>query len=135
MIAAQGLDETHRAIVREVVGEEVRGALAAQKDGGHRNASESYLSIAKAAQLADVAPGTIRAWIRAGRLASRRAGRVYRIARAELETFMERSSVERGDVDVRGLARSFAGHASASTRRSRGRCCASRSRPSRSKTP
>ena len=77
-------------LVRSVVREEIRGALAEHRGDPLRNvgAGEAYLSITKAANLADVAPGTIRAWIRAGRLPARRAGRVYRIGRAELETFL-----------------------------------------------
>lgn len=74
-------------LIRSVVREEIRAALAEQPP---RNGavSDVYLSITKAAKVADVAPGTIRAWIRAGRLPARRAGRVYRIGRAELEAFL-----------------------------------------------
>jgi excisionase family DNA binding protein len=104
------LDETIRAIVREVVRDEVRAALAdAQHDRRNRAfAGDEYLPIARAASIAAVAPGTIRAWIRAGRLEARRAGRVYRIARSELDAFLARSAAERGDVDVRAIARTLA---------------------------
>lgn len=87
-----GLENALRSIVRDVVRDEVRAALA--EHGGVRNAAAAsppgsgYLSIAKAAEFADVAPGTLRRWIRTGRLPVRRAGRVYRIGRAELEEFL-----------------------------------------------
>ena len=83
------LEEIIRAIVREEVRSSVvevmgrNGASAPVADGG-------YLSIAGAAAFAAVHPGTLRRWIRTGRLPVRRAGRVYRIARAELEAFLER---------------------------------------------
>lgn len=85
------LEQAVRAIVRDVVREEVRAALdeAAMRNGKHAGASpQGYLSIAKAAELADLAPGTLRRWIRTGRLPVRRAGRVYRIGRADLEDFL-----------------------------------------------
>lgn len=72
--------------VRDVLREELQVLL--QDRGGIRNAAEAYLSIAKAARVADVAPGTVRAWIRSGRVESRRAGRVLRVSRTELERFM-----------------------------------------------
>ncbi len=80
-----------RTMVGEVVREEVRAALAEPRLRNCRAASEDgYLSISGAAAHAAVAPGTLRRWIRAGRLPVRRAGRVYRIARAELEDFLAR---------------------------------------------
>lgn len=90
-----GLEETLRAIVRDVVREEVRAALAEHTGGTQRRnadplSDDGYLSIARAARFADVAPGTLRRWIRSGRLPVRRAGRVYRVARVELEDFLVR---------------------------------------------
>ena len=108
--AASALDETLRAIVRDVVREEVRAALSeCATDATRRNSSggamrgDGYLSIARAAAFADVAPGTLRRWIRSGRLPVRRAGRVYRIARAELEDFLRRQG---RSADVVARARS-----------------------------
>ena len=84
------VDATLESVVRRLVREAVREELLAF--GGvaeaHRNADDAYLSVTKAARVADVAPGTIRAWIRAGRLTSKRAGRVLRVTRSELERFM-----------------------------------------------
>jgi excisionase family DNA binding protein len=85
------VDESFRELVRDAVREVLREELAPLK---HRNAGtlqgpeDGYLSVAKAARLADVAPGTIRAWIRAGRLTAQRAGRVLRVSRSELAKFM-----------------------------------------------
>jgi len=108
------LDESIRALVRDVVREEIRNALAERAvDAQRRNfdpmAGDGYLSIAHAARLADIAPGTLRRWIRSGRLPVRRAGRVYRVARAELEDFLARDGrsagvVERARAIVRGGA-------------------------------
>ena len=84
------LEEVIRAIVRDEVRAAVAEALA--RSGAAPAVHEGgYLSIARAARFAAVAPGTLRRWIRTGRLPVRRAGRVYRIARAELEAFLERN--------------------------------------------
>jgi excisionase family DNA binding protein len=85
------VDDSLRQLVRETVREVLREELATH---GRRNgvpaasADDGFLSVAKAARLADVAPGTIRAWIRQGRLTSQRAGRVLRVSRRELAQFM-----------------------------------------------
>ncbi len=99
------LEQALRSLVREEVRQVVRDELGmlASSQATPRNVAESYLSVAKAAHVADVAPGTIRAWIRAGRLESRRAGRVLRVGRAELERFMkgELSAASRAKVTRR----------------------------------
>jgi excisionase family DNA binding protein len=60
--------------------DELRAALGvASADRGE------YLSTRQAADLAAVAAGTIRRWIKAGRLPPLRAGREVRIRRADLE--------------------------------------------------
>lgn len=107
------LDETIRALVRDVVREEIRAALSERTtDPLRRNAAsaarheDGYLSIARAAVFADVAPGTLRRWIRSGRLPVRRAGRVYRIGRAELEDFLQRQG---RSADVAARARAIVG--------------------------
>jgi excisionase family DNA binding protein len=107
-----GLDETIRNLVREVVREELRTALAERAaDMQRRNrdprSADGYISIARAARFADVAPGTLRRWIRSGRLPVRRAGRVYRVSQVELEDFLARKGpsaavVERASEIVAG---------------------------------
>ena len=89
------LEDTIRSIVREVVRDEIRSALAV---GRTRNAAspealDGYMSIAKAAAFADVAPGTLRRWIHEGRVMGRRAGRDLRVSRDELERFLRGPSV------------------------------------------
>jgi len=85
------LDDSLRQLIRETVREVLREELAAatrRNTGPSIAADDGFLSVAKAARLADVAPGTIRAWIHAGRLTAQRAGRVLRISRRELAQFM-----------------------------------------------
>lgn len=67
-----------RGFVRAIAREEVARALAETCEG------EEYLSTIAAGTLAGVAPGTIRRWVRDGRLAEHRAGRVVRVLRREL---------------------------------------------------
>lgn len=90
MNATPGFEEGLRALVRDevrfVVREELQ--LVLEERGSLRNGTELYLSVAKAARVADVAPGTVRTWIRSGRIESRHAGRVLRVSRAELERFL-----------------------------------------------
>ncbi|MFN0248728.1 MAG: helix-turn-helix domain-containing protein [Kofleriaceae bacterium] len=88
--------------VRSVLREELQ--LALQDRAGIRNASDTYLSIANAARIASVAPGTIRAWIRAGRIEPRRAGRVLRVGREELERFLAQQPTEAVKHDIRQRA-------------------------------
>ena len=84
-------EPTVEAVLRHLVRDAVAEALrehAARESPQLRNSSDGYLSVAKAARTADVASGTVRAWIRSGRLEAKRAGRVLRVSRGELERFM-----------------------------------------------
>lgn len=82
-----------RDALRDLVRSEIRAALTGPAiEASVRNAGDGYLPVTKAAQLAAVAPGTIRAWIRTGRLSAKRAGRVLRVSREELERFMSHGS-------------------------------------------
>ena len=105
MNATLGLEEGLRALVRD----EVRGVVREElqlvvEDRGARNGNDAYLSIAKAAHVADVAPGTVRTWIRSGRIESRRAGRVLRVSRAELERFLAQEPTEPAQKAIRRRA-------------------------------
>lgn len=90
------------SFVRNLVRESVRDVLR-EESLDRRNAAPAeqmgeYISVAKAARLADVASGTIRTWIRKGRLTPKRAGRVLRIKRSELEDFLcGKATGPRGD--------------------------------------
>jgi excisionase family DNA binding protein len=74
-----GFESGLRAMIAGIVREEL--AKLPQRD--------EYLSTGAAAEYAKVAPGTIRRWIREGRLVRLRAGRVMRVRRADLETLLQ----------------------------------------------
>jgi len=77
-----------RDAVREVVHDELHSALVHSSAASTlRNATDTYLSVATAARIAAVAPGTIRAWIRAGRLKSKRAGQSSRSGSVHVDRF------------------------------------------------
>ena len=87
------IEESFRSIIRDVVRAEIRTALDERAHALVRNSNtrpdDGYLSLSRAAKFADVAPGTLRRWIKEGRLPCQRAGRVYRVSRADLETFLK----------------------------------------------
>lgn len=58
------------------------------KQIGHVRALGEYLTTEEAGELARVATGTVRRWIREGRLPSQSAGREIRIRRSDLERLM-----------------------------------------------
>jgi excisionase family DNA binding protein len=58
--------------------------LAYQLEAMQRDTSDQYLSIQKAAAMAEVHPDTIRSWVKSGRLTEYRAGRELRILRGDL---------------------------------------------------
>ena len=76
------LIETLRAIVRDIVREEMAVARPATSD------ATSHLSTRAAAIHAGVAMGTIRRWIRDGKLREHRAGRHLRVRRTDLEALL-----------------------------------------------
>jgi excisionase family DNA binding protein len=88
----RGIEASLRSIVRDVVREEIRTALDERTTSlrnSNTSSADGYLSLSRAAKLADVAPGTLRRWIKEGRIPSQRAGRVYRVSRTDLETFLK----------------------------------------------
>ena len=85
--AMSPLDAHLRELVRAVVREELAREREAAKPA-------EYLATARAAEMADVAEGTIRRWIREGRLAGYRAGRVVRVKRSDLEALLGRDASE-----------------------------------------
>jgi excisionase family DNA binding protein len=78
LAAATGL----RALVAELVEAAVARALDKLRQ------PDQYLSTRQAAELAGVAQGTIRRWIRAGRLRAAGAGRLVRVRRADVEALL-----------------------------------------------
>ncbi len=93
--------EEIRAIVREEVRAALREALA---DVGRAltpvPAEDGYLSVEKAAELAEVHPDTIRGWVKAGRLPRHHAGRELRVRRSELHAFLSAAPNERATPEV-----------------------------------
>jgi len=71
-----------RAMITQFVRDEVRRQVA------EATRVDDYLSTARAAELADVAPNTIRRWVHDGKLTRHKAGRVIRISRNELERLL-----------------------------------------------
>jgi len=74
------------AALRELIAEEVRRAV--REEVGRAPREDVFLSVARAAEVADVAPATIRKWIHEGRLPQHGAGRELRVRRTELEEFL-----------------------------------------------
>lgn len=72
-----------RDLIADVVREEVKRALADVMR------PDEYLSTRRAAAFAEVAPGTVRRWIREGRLVGHKAGRVVRVKRSDLEDMLK----------------------------------------------
>jgi len=72
--------EKLREMIREVVREEI-AAIAATKPG-------EYITTSEAADEWSLHPGSIRRWIRQGRLPACRTGRQIRIKRADLEALV-----------------------------------------------
>lgn len=78
---SNSIDEHIRAIAREEARAEMQRLLAEAR-------GDAYLSAQDAARFAGVTDGTIRRWIRAGRLTEHRAGRVVRVLRTDLERLL-----------------------------------------------
>lgn len=69
-----------------------------------------FLTIKDVASLMNVAPGTVRRWIRDGKLASCQAGRSPRVKRCDLDLFMSRSAPEvDGVIDFKARAAEILG--------------------------
>lgn len=56
--------------------------------------NEQYYSIEEVAKMLKVAYLTVYRWIQSGRLASKKAGKQYRIKKEELEKFISRKKYE-----------------------------------------
>jgi excisionase family DNA binding protein len=76
--------------IRRIVREEIRAALAQERNDAastiNDNApSSQYLTIAAAADIAEVHPCTIREWIKDGSMKAFKLGRTYRLRRSDLD--------------------------------------------------
>ena len=75
------------AAFRALLVEVVRGVLREELEP-RRSTVDEYLSVARAAAVAEVTPGTIRLWMNDGKLRRHRAGRELRVKRADLERLL-----------------------------------------------
>lgn len=84
------LEDTMRSMIREelrhVLQEELPAMLAQVRPPGDVG---EYLSVEKAAAIADVHQDTVRGWVKSGRLPEHRAGRELRVRRDQLRRFLE----------------------------------------------
>ena len=85
------LEDIIRAIVRDELARSSRP-------------TDEYLSTTAAAQFADVSVGTIRRWVREGKLKEHRAGRSVRVRRQDLERLLSKVP-ERTGLDPEAIAR------------------------------
>jgi excisionase family DNA binding protein len=83
--AEAALSSAIRDLVRAEVADQLATSLASR-------ASAALMSTEEAAAFARVAAGTIRRWIREGRVAEHRAGRELRVSRSDLEQLMRRGT-------------------------------------------
>jgi excisionase family DNA binding protein len=97
-VTADELTSALRETIRAIVREELALALA------DRAEPDELMSTANAAELAGVAEGTVRRWIREGRLPERRAGRLLRVSRSELATLLGISRRAAGELSPEELA-------------------------------
>ena len=83
-----------REAVRDVVREELPGVLAAlMATAAPEPESESrYLTPQEAASRCGVSEKTVRGWVQEGKLPARRAGRLLRIDRHDLEDYLASSN-------------------------------------------
>ncbi len=88
--------------LRELITDIVRGEV----DRALREASPAaaLLSTRDAAKYAGVVPDTVRRWIREGKLPEQRAGRVVRIARADLERLLREGVRKHDDLSPEAMA-------------------------------
>ncbi len=77
-------EDALRALIADEVRRVVREEVGRAADRGE------YLSVARAAETAEVTPGTIRSWIQQGRLTRFHAGRELRVLRSELTSLLAR---------------------------------------------
>lgn len=101
--------------LRRLLGEAL-GPIEERLDRIHKQLGEQealngeYLTIKQAAQLAGVAPGTVRRWIRDDKLASCKAGRSLRVKRGDFELFMSGGAVNaEGVIDFKSRAAELLG--------------------------
>jgi excisionase family DNA binding protein len=96
--------DTVRQVLREELGSMLRNALAVAP-AGQDHGDDRYISVKAAAQLVGVRTETIRSWLQAGSFPAYRAGRILRIRRAELESYLARKDDGPLKLDPEAMAR------------------------------
>jgi excisionase family DNA binding protein len=89
----------NEAELRDIIRDELR-AVIRQELGKKPAAAGDYVSVTDAAKIASVQGQTIRSWIRSGRLAGYKAGRVARVRRSDLEAFLAAGPAANGGTDL-----------------------------------
>jgi excisionase family DNA binding protein len=87
------LGEALLGAIRQVVREEIKAAMSEPTTKGKphsrpRARSKPYLNVKQAAEMACLAPSTVRLYIRKGKLKAHNVGRRVVIARGDLDTFL-----------------------------------------------
>lgn len=90
------IEDTIRGLVAQVVRDELRKLATGPAD--------EYLSTNAAAKLADVATGTIRRWIKKGRLRNYHAGRLVRVSRQDIERLLRDGAASNDSLNPEQLA-------------------------------
>ena len=103
------LDQVFRAAVREVVREEVRAALDRHQHTTPAPAAEAhdddvYVTVQRAAKIADVHPSTVRTFLREGALTRYAAGDSPRVKLSELHAYLARKAGNDQRIDLDKLA-------------------------------
>ncbi len=98
MKATNDLEMGLRALIVSVIRDEVRRAV------NDAVKADEFLSTTAAADVADVAPATIRRWVSEGKLTRHQAGRVIRVSRAELEQLLRDSGASNDELTPEQLA-------------------------------
>lgn len=87
-----------RSLIVSVIRDEVRRAV------NDATKADEFMSTAAAAKAADVAPGTVRRWIKDGKLTRYTAGRELRISRANLEKLLREGDASNDELTPEQLA-------------------------------
>jgi excisionase family DNA binding protein len=95
LTADRSIEGAIRDVVRDAVASELKTAFAsgAPNRGGAESDDDGFISIERAAKIADSHPATIRSWIRAGRLQAGRAGRHYKVRKLDVINPMQSAQV------------------------------------------
>ena len=80
-------------LMRQAIREEMRAALREVAEAGQGTApADRFLSVQEAASIASVSEATVREWVKRGDLNGYRAGKLIRVAHAELIQMLRRDS-------------------------------------------